>query len=180
MKFDAKLLVPAFDEYLFTEGLSFAAIAVGGSALSIMGIIERQTRDLDLLTKAIPLPIQNAALTFAKKKSLDAKWLNNAPSELSKHLPENWMTLTEELFVGKALSLRCPCRLHMIYTKFWAMCDRDRDLDDLIAMNPNATEILKAIEWTKPLDGNPQWSLHVDATAGRLSQSLVKNKGLSR
>lgn len=180
MKFDAKLIIPAFDLYLQTQGLKFSAIAIGGSALSIMGIIDRHTRDLDLLTTPIPLPIQNAALSFSKKESLDLNWLNNAPSELSRHLPQDWMSQTVELYSGKALTLHCPCRLHMIYAKFWAMCDRDRDLDDLLAMKPSTVEITEAVHWTKPLDANPQWSAHVEATASRLSQSLSKFKGLSR
>lgn len=178
MKFDAKQVIPAFDDYLHAEGLKFSAVAIGGSALAILGMIDRHTQDLDLLTSPIPTSIQNAAVHFAQNHLIDSNWLNNAPLDLANHLPKDWMSLTEDLYCGKALTLKSLCRLHMIYAKFWAMCDRDRDLSDLVAMNPDPDEIEKAVAWTKPLDGNAHWVLHVESMAERLAKEIIKVRKL--
>lgn len=174
MKFIAGQIIPAFDDFLNAEQLHFSGIAIGGSALAILGIIDRATRDLDLLTSPIPLPIQIASKAFAKTNGLDLNWLNDAPSELAKHLPDGWQNECVALFKGKAIELRTLSRLHLVYAKFWAMCDRERDYEDLLRIKPTADELEKAINWVKPLDGNEQWIAHVEASAQKLRLGLLE------
>jgi hypothetical protein len=43
--------IEAFDAHLLTAGLRLEAVVIGGSALALLGIISRQTRDFDILTR---------------------------------------------------------------------------------------------------------------------------------
>jgi hypothetical protein len=43
------LIVENFDLYLKSKNLSFSAVVIGGAALSILGVITRQTQDVDVL-----------------------------------------------------------------------------------------------------------------------------------
>lgn len=45
-------------------------------------------------------------------------------------------------------------------------------MDDLVAMRPTEQEIIVVAEWTKPLDLNPQWPVHVDAMATALRRRI--------
>jgi hypothetical protein len=38
----------AFDAYLVERGLRFDAIVIGGSALNLLGVVSRQTKDCDI------------------------------------------------------------------------------------------------------------------------------------
>jgi hypothetical protein len=46
--FNPQQIIPAFDLFLGERDIVFSAIAIGGAALSILGIVQRGTRDLDL------------------------------------------------------------------------------------------------------------------------------------
>ena len=67
---DAHLLprptIEAFDRHLLGVGLRFEGVVIGGSALGLMGIIQRPTRDFDILVPELPLAIASAARDFAK------------------------------------------------------------------------------------------------------------------
>ena len=47
--FDPKEIIPKFDEFLTSKQLKFHGIAIGGVALVVLDIIQRSTRDVDLL-----------------------------------------------------------------------------------------------------------------------------------
>src|SRR5712691_1687494 len=74
------------------RGLSFEAVAIGGSSLMLLGLINRPTRDLDLAAlvwqgkyvKADPLPadLAEAARDVANALGLPANWLNAGPTSL--------------------------------------------------------------------------------------------------
>jgi hypothetical protein len=58
--------IEAFDTHLHGRGLRFEAVVIGGSALGLMGVIERPTRDLDILDPEVPPGIAEAAREFAR------------------------------------------------------------------------------------------------------------------
>ena len=88
--FDPKLIIPAFDMFIEARGLTFSAVAVGGAALSILGIITRNTLDVDLLDAVIPPAIMIAAKDFAVLNTISQTLLNNGPSSLARDLPGDW------------------------------------------------------------------------------------------
>lgn len=170
--FNPQEIIPAFDLFLCQRHIVFSAIAIGGAALSILGIIHRGTRDLDLMEIDIPASVQNAARDFAKIHALSENWLNCGPSSLSRDLPREWQKNLQPLYDGKNLKLTTLARMDLIRTKLWAMCDRIRDIDDLVAMAPTADELNLAAVWDKPLDGNKNWPAHVDTAVDALKQRL--------
>jgi len=173
--FNPKTILPKFDEYLTSLGLKFEGVAIGGAALVVMEIIERSTRDVDLLEIEIPKPIASAAITFARLHGLSENWFNSGPVDVLQSLPSNWRTDLSPLYTGESLVLKTISRLNFIRTKFWAMCDRMRDLDDLVAMNPSDEDIEIAVQWVKPLDANPDWPRHVESMAQALKMRLQRD-----
>ena len=159
--------------YSLVSAISFfPRLPSEGLRLSILGIVQRGTRDLDLLDVDIPDIVQNAAYDFSKIHSLAENWLNSGPSSLTKDLPQEWKKNLQPLYSGKNLKLLTLSRIDLIRTKLWAMCDRMRDIDDLIAIAPTVDELKLAAEWVKPLDGNKNWAAHVNTTVGVLKEKL--------
>ena len=77
----------AFDRHLVTLGLRLEAIVIGGSALALLGVVARQTRDVDVLAPKLSTAIAEAARRFAGEQrrlgvDLVDDWLNNGPLQL--------------------------------------------------------------------------------------------------
>jgi hypothetical protein len=73
-------VIKKFDLYLHKNNMTFEAVVIGGAALSILGIISRQTQDVDVLDPEIPSDIIEAAKLFASAEviadtSLKENWL---------------------------------------------------------------------------------------------------------
>ncbi|MDJ0765940.1 MAG: hypothetical protein QNJ97_23350 [Myxococcota bacterium] len=91
-----KETIAGFDAFLAERGLSFEAVVIGGTALGLLGVVSRQTRDCDILHPKLPKVIQDAAKKFAEIRNregdlLASDWLNNGPSSLADVLPTGWM-----------------------------------------------------------------------------------------
>lgn len=170
--FNPSEIIPLFDNYLSERQLAFSAIAIGGAALSILGVVSRSTRDVDLLEPMIPEPVAAAARSFAAKHALSADWFNSGPTSLLQHLPPNWRARVQLLYAGKSLHLSTLGRIDLIRSKLWAMCDRMRDVEDLVALKPDDQEVELAVAWVKPLDLNPNWPHHVETMALALLRRL--------
>jgi len=97
--------IEAFDRNLVGLGLRFKGVVIGGSALGLMGVIQRPTRDFDILVPELPPAIASAARDFAKAQrdagvDLLDDWLNNGPSQLGDVLPAGWRERVERIFFG--------------------------------------------------------------------------------
>lgn len=171
MRFQPHEIITHFDQYLAAQQLSFEAIVIGGAALSLLGVITRTTRDVDLLTSPIPPIISRHAKLFAHAEGLAENWLNDAPQSLKKELPPGWELRIQKVFQGSALILWTLARPHLIISKLYAACDRDADdARDLLAMTPTDEELQDAYEWVASLDGNPEWPTHVSSVVQRLKK----------
>lgn len=170
--------IEAFDQYLAGLGLGLEAIVIGGSALSLLGVTERQTRDFDVLAPSLSAEISNAAKAFARAQreigvDLVDDWLNNGPMQLTDVLPADWRSRVRPLFKGSALILETLGRSDLLKTKLFALCDRGTDLPDCLAFSPTAAELADALPWLALQDGNPDWPAHVEATINDLKQRLA-------
>jgi hypothetical protein len=170
-------ILTAFDDWLNQRGLSFEGVVIGATALIILGVISRETRDCDILDPKIPDNIRVEAEKFAKSfkrksGSLRADWLNNGPESLKKHLPKGWLTRVVPCFNGKALVLTTLGRPDLLRTKLFAFCDRSRDREDCIALKPTAEELRECLEWVQQQDMNPDWPRHVQTQFARLAKEL--------
>lgn len=166
-----------FDQYLSVRGLEFEAIVIGGAALSLLGVITRETQDCDVLDPNIPKVVAEAALEFGRDAmsrghDLKEQWLNNGPESLKDVLPKGWRSRLQKLYFGKALSLHTLGRPDLLKSKLFAYCDRGQDLKDCIALKPSQPELSEALDWVKAQDANPGWPAHVEEQMAKLASRL--------
>jgi hypothetical protein len=174
---DVRKTIEKFDTYLVNQDLSFEAVIVGGAALVLLNVIERATRDCDVLSPQLSDVIATAAKAFAKETQntsspLDSDWLNNGPASLTKILPSHWEKRLEVVFTGKALILNSLGRSDILLSKLFALCDRGTDLGDCLALKPTKAELNDSLEWLKYQDANPLWPEHVSDTINNLAERL--------
>lgn len=169
--------IEAFDAHLASLQLRLEAIVVGGSALALLGVTSRQTRDFDIIAPELPPTILEAAKAFARMQrdlglELLDDWLNNGPMQLGDVLPDGWRLRVVLAFEGKALVLHSLGRADLLKTKLFALCDRGTDLPDCVALAPTAAELAEALPWVSFQDANPDWPAHVAATLADLGRRL--------
>jgi len=169
--------IPAFDSFLAERGLRLEAILIGGAALNLLGVVQRETRDCDVLAPPLPAEILAAARDFARARRvagevLRDEWLNNGPEMLTRQLPAGWEQRAEPLFSGRALVLHTLGRADLLKTKLFAFCDRRTDLADCLALAPTSTELSEALPWVEAQDANEQWPGHVRQLFGELGRRL--------
>lgn len=172
-----KETIEGFDAFLAMRGLSLEAVVIGGAALSLLGVVSRQTRDCDILHPELPPEIVDAATEFAELRRRDGEvladdWLNNGPSSLTDVLPARWIERVQTVFAGAAITLHCLGRIDLLMSKLFALCDRGIDLQDCIALAPTSTEIDEIMPWLEQQDANPDWPAHVRATVEDLQRRL--------
>jgi hypothetical protein len=71
-------------EFLSKQGLRFEAVVVGGTALNLLGVVARATKDCDVLVPEVPEDVDKAARAFAAAcraagQVLGDDWFNNEP-----------------------------------------------------------------------------------------------------
>jgi hypothetical protein len=71
---------------------------------------------------------------------------------LKRHLPADWHDKVDKIFHGTAIKFWTLSRIDLLGTKIWALCDRRRDFDDVLAKNPTDDELIEAEKWLAPLD----------------------------
>ena len=169
--------IEAFDLWLDARALRLDAIVVGGSALVLLGVMDRQTRDVDILHPELPAEIARAAREFAahlraQGTDLGEEWLNNGPMQLTEVLPSGWRERVRAVFSGNALTLTTLGRADLLKTKLFALCDRGTDLGDCVALAPTPEELSEAGPWIAERDAHPGWGDHVRLTLEELRGRL--------
>lgn len=172
-----KQTLDAFDQWLQARGLSFEAVVVGGSALALLGIIDRPTRDVDVLFPGVSNDIAEAARRFAAEMSargqrLDPDWVNAGPAQVAAALPAGWERRLRPLFDGEAIRLQTLAQNDLLLTKLFALCDRGTDLADCIALAPSADALRHAENWLLQQDASEVWPALVRDTLRHLAQRL--------
>ncbi len=173
--------ITRFDAFLHEHSLVLEAVVVGGAALGLLGVTDRQTRDVDVLHPDLPEDVRRAAIAFARSERdagdhLADDWLNNGPSQLKDVLPPGWESRLQPAFSGAALTLATLGRADLLKTKLFALCDRGTDLPDCVALAPTEEELADARNWLTLQDAHPDWPDHVQRTLddlrGRLDHGL--------
>ncbi len=167
----------AFDHYLAARALRLEGVVIGGTALNLLGIVSRTTRDCDLLLPPLSAAVVEAARAFAAERrgqdeALADDWLNNGPAALVGQLPKGWESRLQLVFSGQALELQCLGRQELLFSKLFALCDRSIDLGDCLALAPSAEELRTQLPLLEPQDENPEWPAHVRATLADLARRL--------
>lgn len=139
-------------------------VVSGGSALLAAEIVSRTTHDVDVIAMrgevdgdvigAHPLPefLKECAREVAEEKGLRPNWLNAATALLMIDLhrfPADFLGDLIERSYGDWLRVSFIGRSGQIYLKFYAAVARSeaRDLGDLHALAPDATEAERTARW---------------------------------
>lgn len=156
----------ALGQLLESRGHEYRLAAVGGGAMLLLGLLDRPTNDLDVVTQvdesgavvsADPLapPLREAIRDVARAFDLPENWLNPGPAALlDLGLPEGFAGRAHIQRYG-ALEIRLADRLDQIHFKLYAAVDqgpRSKHFADLRALEPAREELLRAARWARTHD----------------------------
>src|ERR1700691_2750402 len=121
-------------QLLVDRGLHYEVAAIGGGSLLLLGLIDRTTKDLDLIALVkgrelisadpLPGPLVQAAEEVGRALDLGKDWLNIGPASLLETgLPPGFM---ERLHIRKfrGLTLHLADRFDQICFKLYASVDQ--------------------------------------------------------
>lgn len=158
----ADRLLSALGQQVAALGQRFELVVVGGSALLALGLIERSTRDVDLLAlrtgaeldsaKPLPPALEAARDRVARDFSLPIEWLNPGPTDLLEFgLPEGLVDRLERRDYGEGLTAYFASRYDQIHFKLYALVDQGpgKHEADLRALSPTEDELLAAARWSR-------------------------------
>ena len=161
----ADQLFAALGEQLAAAGERYELVVIGGSGLLALGIIERSTRDVDLLAlrsgdeldSAEPLPaaLDAARDLVARDFSLPTEWLNPGPTDLlDLGLPDGFVGRLERRDYGEGLTVCFASRYDQIHFKLYALVDQGpgKHEEDLRALSPTEEELIAAARWSRSQD----------------------------
>jgi hypothetical protein len=170
-------LFSALGEQLAAAGERYELVVIGGSGLLALGLIERATRDVDIvalrsgerLDRAEPMPaaLQIARDRVARDFSLPSSWLNAGPTDLLDFgLPDGFIERLARRDYGGGLSVFLASRYDQIHFKLYALVDRGpgKHEQDLRAMDPTDAELLAAARWTRTHDPSEGYLQLLDHT----------------
>ena len=158
-------LLNAVGLHLEAQGSEAAIVVVGGATLSVLRIVDRTTKDVDViaqairddddnwtLTPSVPLPeaLQNAVSLVGRDYGLASDWLNTeVGAQWQQGLPDSILQDTEWRRYA-ALWVGFVGRQTLITLKLFAAVDRSPEsvhYQDLLALQPTTSELATAEEW---------------------------------
>jgi hypothetical protein len=152
------------------QSSSFSLVVCGGTALNAMHLIQRTTKDVDIvalmdsnnqLVDPAPLPeeLLVAAKEVADTLNLPQDWLNNGPSSgdgglFRLGLPDGFKERLVKNYQGEKLTVYFASRLDQIHFKLYAAIDQlgSYHASDLKQLSPSDEELLEAIRWATTHD----------------------------
>jgi hypothetical protein len=158
----------AVGELLEAAETRVSIVVIGGAALQLLGIIDRATRDVDIVAltdvpgrlsklekppKPLPLALASAISQVARDFGLPENWMNGGPAnQWDIGLPPgfadrvHWRTY-------RGLDVGIADRLDLIFLKLEAAADQpssdSRHFRDLIALDCTDQELAMALEWAQ-------------------------------
>ena len=168
-------------ELLEGAGESYAIAIIGGAALSLLGVVERTTRDVDVLAFAtrsgrrawaltppprpLPVVLADAIRTVGRDLGLAEDWLNVGPAlQWKAGLPPGLVgRITWKRY--RALRVGVVGRTDLVCFKLFAAADdgpEGRHARDLAALAPTDAELRQAARWVKTQDATAEFSAIVD------------------
>ncbi|MFI5341634.1 MAG: hypothetical protein ACHQ7N_17565 [Candidatus Methylomirabilales bacterium] len=172
----------AVGDLLAAEGVEVGIVVVGGTALNLLGIVQRTTNDVDVLA-ILQDPAGSGAVTLAPPDPLPEP-LQRAIARVARdfQLPEDWMNtvvglqwqtglppgLERRLRWRRYGSLRVGlvARYDLIFLKLYAAADSGGPssvhFQDLLALRPTERELQAAVAWVRGQDPTPGFSTIVE------------------
>ena len=141
-------------------------VVCGGSALLALGLVDRTTKDVDVLAgvDAVSGLIDPRPLSATLRAVVDEVgiqldlppgWLNTGPaSQVLMGLPEGFLARLIRREYGPKLIIHYPDRFDLIHLKFFAVIDQGpgRHVMDLRKLAPTDAEMLAAARWVLTQD----------------------------
>jgi hypothetical protein len=168
---DVETILNALGEQLESSaGESIELLVCGGSALIFLGLVQRTTKDVDILayvkrtqrgnTSFIKAQLTNSEFIRASKKvardfNLPENWINTGPtSAVDLGLPDGIMERATKREFGRKLTVHFLSRYDQIHFKLYAVVDQGagKHFDDLLALGPTADELEQAARWSMTHD----------------------------
>jgi hypothetical protein len=168
----ADVLLGALGEQLVARGERFELVVIGGSALLALGLVNRTTKDIDIvairadgdLESADPMPeaLVAARDLVARDFSLLPRWLNPGPAKLLEFgLPDGFVDRLERRDYGAGLTVYFASRYDQIHFKLYAAVDEGgpgKHEADLRALAPTEPELIAAARWSRSHDPSPGYA----------------------
>lgn len=152
----------------FYSGSSIGLLVCGGTALAALGLIDRTTKDVDVIAgveetdegmrfwkiSRFPEWLDKAAKKIARDFGLPDDWLNLGPaSQMELELPTGIEGRLVKKSYGNYLAVYFISRTDQIFFKLYAAVDRnDYHVQDLIALHPTEKEMEEAARWVLTQD----------------------------
>ena len=166
---------------LAARRLRYELVAVGGSGLLLLGLLDRPTRDVDILAVVeggryvtatpLPGPLVEAVRDVGEALGLGPDWVNAGPTSLlDLGLPEGFAGRLETWDYG-ALVLHVAGRKDQIAFKLYAAVDQgpqSKHFQDLQRLAPVPAELVGAARWTITHDPSEGFRAHLVAALARL------------
>lgn len=174
--------VAALGELLESRGHEYQLAAVGGGAMLLLGLLDRPTNDLDVVTQAdesgaavsadpLAPPLREAISDVARGFGLPEDWLNAGPAALlNLGLPPGFADRTHIRRYG-ALEIRLADRVDQVHFKLYASVDQgpnSKHFADLRALEPNREELLMAARWARRHDPSAGFRAGLEAALDAL------------
>jgi hypothetical protein len=185
---DIERVFAALGELLAAEGMEFGVVVLGGAALNLLGIVERTTRDVDVLA-ITSSTLEDGLLSLTPPEPLPEP-LKRAIDRVARdfRLPEDWVDTTMGLQLQTGLPPGLERRIHwsrygglvvglvdrydLIYFKLYAAADSGGPASvhyqDLIALRPSSIELQEAAKWVRKQDPSAGFSILLEQVMERL------------
>ena len=187
------VLLMSLGDHLTVAGVSVAIVVVGGASLVLTGLIERATKDIDIIAQvdesngsamplpAVPLPpaMEEAIRTVARDFALPADWMNT-------QVGAQWQAgLPPDLLVGAVrrqygrLTVYFAARAGLIPLKLFATIDsgpESKHYQDLLALAPTDEETDRAADWVRGQDVGEHFEQLMEQAVERLRTDLGSNR----
>jgi hypothetical protein len=185
---DIERVFDALGELLIAEGTEFGIVVLGGAALNLLGIVERTTRDVDVLAitsstlddglplltppEPLPEPLKRAIDRVARDFGLPDDWVDTTMGlQLQTGLPPGLQRRIHWRRYG-GLVVGLVDRYDLIYFKLYAAADSGGPssvhYQDLIALRPSSIELQEAATWVRRQDPSPGFSIILEQVMERL------------
>ncbi len=162
-------------------------IVCGGAALAELNLVQRTTKDIDVIGKFSEEKIEYAGFDtkfkeqvsiIAELLNLPSNWINTGPeSFLQTGLPPGLLDRLIKKKYGKNLTIGFISRIDQVFLKLYASVDRGGyHVDDLIKLEPSDKELLDASSWICSQDTSETFFLLLKSMLEQIGYKNVAGK----
>jgi hypothetical protein len=185
---DIERALDALGELLAAERVEIGIVVLGGAALNLLGILERTTRDVDVLAltssvsenglplltppEPLPQPLKRAMERVARDFRLPKDWVDTTMGlQLQTGLPPGLERRIHWRRYG-ALLVGLVDRYDLIFFKLYAAADsggpESVHYQDLLTLHPSSEELDEAAAWVRQQDPSSGFSIILEQVIERL------------